>query len=61
MNKNVDLNAVYEPCKEGGYIGYIREINGVNTQGATLEETKENLLDALNIMFEPFTLNLDKD
>ena len=59
MTKNVDLTAVYEPCKEGGYIGYIKEIDGVNTQGETLEETKENLLDALKFMFEPFVLNLN--
>jgi predicted RNase H-like HicB family nuclease len=61
MKKNVDLTAVYEPCKEGGYIGYIKEIDGVNAQGETLEETKNNLLDALNFMFEPFVLNLNGD
>lgn len=29
------------------YIGYVEEIPGVNTQGKTLAETKENLKEAL--------------
>lgn len=29
------------------YLGWIEEIPGVNTQGKTLEEVKENLKDAL--------------
>lgn len=34
------------------YIGWIEEISGVNTQGRTLKETKENLLDALRLIIE---------
>lgn len=34
------------------YIGWIEEIPGVNTQGKTLQETKENLKDALTIIIE---------
>jgi predicted RNase H-like HicB family nuclease len=49
---NIQLTAVYEPCEEGGYIAYIREIEGINSQGETLEEAKENLADAINLMFE---------
>ena len=50
--KDIQLTAVYEPCEEGGYIAYIKEIEGINTQGETLEEAKENLADAINLMFE---------
>ena len=50
--KDIQLTAVYEPCEEGGYIAYIEEIEGVNSQGETLEEAKENLADAINLMFE---------
>ncbi len=32
------------------YIGYIPEIPGVNTQGRTLKETRENLRDALELI-----------
>ena len=43
--------AIYE--KRGKwYIGYIREIPGVNTQGETLSETKRNLAEALNMVLE---------
>jgi predicted RNase H-like HicB family nuclease len=32
------------------YIGFIEEIPGVNTQGKTLEEVKENLKEALELI-----------
>ena len=34
------------------YSGWIEEIPGVNTQGATLAEAKENLKDALLLILE---------
>jgi len=34
------------------YTGWIEEIPGVNTQGKTLKETKENLADALFLILE---------
>ena len=49
---NINLTAVYEPCEEGGYIAYIDEIEGINTQGETIDEAKENLADAINLMFD---------
>ena len=48
----INLTAVYEPCEEGGFIAYIDEIQGINSQGETLEEAKENLVDAINLLFE---------
>jgi predicted RNase H-like HicB family nuclease len=36
--------------KDEHYIAYIEEIPGVNTQGDTLEETKDNLLEALQLI-----------
>ena len=50
--KNVELTAVFQPCQEGGYIAYVEEISGINSQGETLEEAKENLADAVNMVFE---------
>jgi len=49
--KKYELTAVIEKVEEG-YIGYIAEISGVNTQGNTVAEVKENLLDALQLTFE---------
>ena len=45
------FTAVFE--KDGDWwIGYIEEMPGANTQGKTLEETRENLLDALTLLIE---------
>lgn len=49
---NIEMTAIFEPCDEGGFIAYIEEIPGINSQGETIEEAKENLIDAINLMFE---------
>lgn len=49
---SIELTAIFEPCDEGGYIAYIEEIPGINSQGETIEEAKENLTDAINLMFK---------
>ena len=41
------LTAIYEEAEEGGYIGYIAELPGANTQGETMDEVRENLCDAV--------------
>jgi len=46
------LTAIYEEAEEGGYIGYIAELPGANTQGETLEEARENLLEAAQLILE---------
>ena len=38
--KNIEMTAVFEPCDEGGFLAYVQEISGINTQGETLEEAK---------------------
>jgi len=50
--KNIEMTAVFEPCEEGGFMAYVQEIPGINTQGETIEEAKENLADAVNLVFE---------
>ena len=45
------LTAVYRKVDQG-YIAYVEEIPGVNTQGADLKEAKENLKDALKLILE---------
>ena len=51
MKAQVSFTAVFEAV-EGGFIAYIEEVPGVNTQGDTMEEARENLLDALNLFLE---------
>lgn len=45
------FTAVYKKDK-GTYIGWIEEIPGVNTQGKTLKELKENLKEAVLLILE---------
>ena len=45
------LTAVFQKVPEG-YIGYVEELPGANTQGATLDETRENLKEAVELVLE---------
>ncbi|HEU4930451.1 MAG TPA: type II toxin-antitoxin system HicB family antitoxin [Pyrinomonadaceae bacterium] len=44
------LTAIFEEAEEGGYIGYVAELPGANTQGDTLEEVRENLGEAIELI-----------
>jgi predicted RNase H-like HicB family nuclease len=57
----IEMTAIFEPCDEGGYIAYIDEIPGINSQGETLDEAKENLTEAINLMFEERRVSRSKD
>jgi len=48
----IRYTAIYEEAEEGGYIGYVAELPGANTQGETLEETRENLKNAVELLLE---------
>ena len=50
MKVNMKLTAVFEEAEEGGYIAYLEEIPGVNTQGETLDEAKANLEEAFKMI-----------
>ena len=52
MDNKLNLTAVFEKAEEGGYIAYIEEIPGVNTQGEIILEAKENLYEALQLVLE---------
>lgn len=45
------LTAVYMPVAEG-YVGFVEELPGANTQGATLDEVRENLREAVLLVLE---------
>jgi predicted RNase H-like HicB family nuclease len=52
-NMRIQLNAVFEKVKNG-YIGYVEELPGANTQGSTLDETKNNLKEAIELVLESY-------
>lgn len=45
------LTAVFRKVPEG-YIGFVEELPGANTQGRTLEEARENLQEAVELVLE---------
>ena len=46
-----NLTAIFQKSPYG-YIGYVEELPGANTQGKTLEETKSNLVEAIRLVLE---------
>jgi len=47
----VQFTAVFRRVPEG-YIGFVEELPGANTQGATLEEARSNLQEAIALVLE---------
>jgi len=45
------FTAVFERVPEG-YIAFVEELPGANTQGATIEEARENLAEAVALVME---------
>lgn len=45
------LTAVFEQVPEG-YIAFVEELPGANTQGATLDEARDNLGEAVALVLE---------
>ena len=46
------FTAVFQPADEGGYVAWVEELPGANTQGETLDEARENLKEAIQLMLE---------
>src|SRR5262249_11304547 len=47
----LQLTAVFEKVRQG-YIAFVEELPGANTQGASLEEARKNLPDAVHLVPE---------
>ena len=48
---DLEFTAVFRKVPEG-YIGFVEELPGANTQGATLEEARANLQEAVALVLE---------
>lgn len=48
---HLQLTAVFRKLPQG-YIAFVEELPGANTQGATLEETRANLREAVELVIE---------
>jgi len=47
----LQFTAVFRKVPEG-YIGFVEELPGANTQGATLDEARSNLVEAVQLVLE---------
>jgi len=47
----MNLTAVFLEVPEG-YVAFVEELPGANTQGATLQEARENLREAVALVIE---------
>ena len=47
----LQFTAVFEKVPEG-YIGFVEELPGANTQGTTLDEARANLTEAVRLVLE---------
>jgi predicted RNase H-like HicB family nuclease len=47
----MELTAVFVKVPEG-YVGFVEELPGANTQGVTLEEARDNLREAVELVVE---------
>lgn len=45
------LTAVFQEVS-GGYVGFVEELPGANTQGANLDETRKNLVEAVELILD---------
>lgn len=48
----IELTAVFQPAAEGGYVAFVEELPGANTQGETLDEARANLREAVQLVLE---------
>ena len=46
------MTAIIEPAPEGGFWAICPEVPGANGQGETVEETKRNLVEAIELILE---------
>ena len=47
----MELTAIFRKVPEG-YIAWVEELPGANTQGTTLADARENLIEAVVMVFE---------
>ena len=57
---DIKFSAVFIKVPEG-YIGFVEELPGANTQGETLEEAKANLQEAIMLTLEANRVLAEKD
>ena len=55
-----ELTAIIEPAPGGGYWAVCSEVPGANGQGETIEAARQNLSDAIRLIFEDRVADLKR-
>ena len=48
----LELTAIFREEPNGGYVAFVEELPGANTQGETLDEARKNLQEAVALVLE---------
>lgn len=52
---NLSYSVFYEEAPEGGYVAYVPALPGCHTQGETMDETEQNIKEAIALYLESLT------
>ena len=55
--KEYEYTVIFEPAEEGGWLAHVPALNGLTTQGETMEETEEMAEDAIKCYLETLRKN----
>ena len=55
------FTAVFKEAPEGGYVAFVEELPGANTQGETLDEARVNLREAVVLVMQANRLMAEED
>lgn len=59
--KKMELTLIIQKGENGYYVGQLQEYPAVMSQGKTIDELKENVLDALKLYLEDQKAEMDKE
>lgn len=60
MKMGIQFTAVFKKVSEG-YLAFVEELPGANIQGATLDEARENLQEAVAMVMEANRMLAEED
>lgn len=58
--KIYSYSVFYETASEGGYVAFVPALPGCHTQGETLEETEENIREAIGLFIESLIIHKEE-
>jgi len=60
LKKSLSFQVIYQEDPDGGFVATVAGLPGCHTQGETVEETKENIKEAIDVYLECLKANRGK-